>query len=86
MDMQTQRDSKINDYISDKIQLNEPKTTIKSKNERKIMGKYYEKTSKKIFIFNDFPEDTFRKSNENILSDTIIKWLEYMELRIMAER
>lgn len=49
------------------------------------MQKYHETTSKKVLIFNAFPE-TFRNTSEQCCIDNIIKWLEYMQLEIMNSK
>uniref|UniRef100_A0A5S6P7Y0 Uncharacterized protein n=1 Tax=Brugia malayi TaxID=6279 RepID=A0A5S6P7Y0_BRUMA len=56
------------------------KNIVKRKNSRENMQKYYKTTSKKIFVFDAFPEETFRNNNENVnkednINDTIIQWL-----------
>ncbi|VIO95898.1 Uncharacterized protein BM_BM1076 [Brugia malayi] len=69
--------SKTDDYNPTKIQ---SKNIVKRKNSRENMQKYYKTTSKKIFVFDAFPEETFRNNNENVnkednINDTIIQWL-----------
>ncbi|VBB32269.1 unnamed protein product [Acanthocheilonema viteae] len=77
-DERTQKDSGTDNCIS-------KNTQSKNKNSKKIIQKYYETTSKKVLIFNAFPE-TFRNRNGSIYSDIIIKWLEYMPSHVMINR